>query len=462
MNYLHHATPFLVTAIRLAKVHCFSLSERIFILFVIFVLHALASTCCYASGNCVTTDCHSSMGKAEFVHGPVAGGKCDACHVETGSIHPGKDDAIELTDQGPALCFQCHDDPGEGKKHTHWPVEKDCHNCHDPHQSSRQFQLKWKGKGKVVNSLCNTCHDKATFSKKFQHGPVGDGECTSCHNPHASEFEQLLIAPKADGQVCFECHEEIRDFFLQKYVHPPVKEGCDLCHDPHSSDHKIQLHKAQADLCIECHEEENQKFYQDITNAKFKHAPVEEGRCADCHKPHSSNYKFFLKASPEIFCLMCHYQIERIIQDAKSQHDPVAKRECLICHVPHAGDYVSLLVSYYPKNTYIRYRDENFALCFNCHESDAFTLKQTTAATHFRNTDQNLHYLHVYRSKGRVCTNCHGIHGADLPKLIHSRSPAFGAWNIPINIIMTGTGATCFVGCHKKKSYDRIVKIDNR
>jgi len=291
------------------KINRSFLSERIIVLLVIFALPMLASTNCFASESCITADCHANMGKAEFVHEPVADSECDMCHVETGETHPGEARSFELTEQGPALCLQCHDAPGVDKKNIHPPVEDDCTNCHNPHQGTQS---------------------------KFLHKPLGE------------------------------------------------------------------------------------------------------------------------------LCLSCHDQVKKIIQEAKSKHAPVAKGECLSCHLPHASDNSTLFTSEYPRNAYTPYKDEKFALCFACHDSNVFNLKLTTELTNFRNGNQNLHFAHTNRYKGRVCVNCHGVHGADQLKLIHSESPAFGIWNIPITIKMTETGATCFVGCHKKKSYDRVTEVVNR
>ncbi len=304
MKNLEPAAPFNVPV----KDNCSILPVRVFLIIMIITLLSLVSDSCFASDSCVTADCHADMGKAKFVHEPVANSECDACHAETGKTHPGDKGAFELTEQGPALCLQCHDNPGEGKKHIHPPILEDCTNCHNPHQGSRQ---------------------------KFLHEPLGD------------------------------------------------------------------------------------------------------------------------------LCLMCHDQIEQIINDSNYKHEPVAKGECLNCHVPHASNFSPMLRIFYPRNVYTKFTSKKFALCFKCHESDAFTNRLTTDATNFRNGDRSLHYVHVNRPKGRVCNNCHGVHGAEQPKIIHSESPAFGAWNIPIDVKMTKTGATCFVGCHKERSYDRIKKVVN-
>ena len=232
MKNLLHVAPYLVHVNNAYSI----LPVRIFVFVMITVMFVLVSNSCFASDSCVTADCHANMGKAGFVHEPVANRECDACHEETGKTHPGEKGAFELIEQGSALCLQCHDDPGEGKKHIHPPVQEDCTNCHNPHQGSRQ---------------------------KFLHEPLGE------------------------------------------------------------------------------------------------------------------------------LCLMRHDQIEQIIKDSNYKHEPVAEGECLNCHVPHASDYSPMLRLYYPRNIYTSFTSKKFALCFECHESDAFTNKLITDATNFRNGDRN-------------------------------------------------------------------------
>ncbi|MDH3999198.1 MAG: cytochrome C, partial [Desulfuromonadales bacterium] len=108
------------------------------------------------------------------------------------------------------------------------------------------------------------------------------------------------------------------------------------------------------------------------------------------------------------------------------------------------------------------FEEESFALCFNCHDKNAFLYQRTTEATAFRNRDANLHFFHVNRGdKGRVCKSCHGVHGADQDKLLLSRVPGFGRWGIPVNWIKVDAETTCYVGCHRPKTYSRDKKIDN-
>lgn len=91
-----------------------------------------------AGQSCATSDCHPTMGKDKFVHGPVASGDCSFCHKQEK-----KDQHIfQPIKNIEALCYECHEKLDTGSL-VHKPVtDGKCTGCHDPHQSANQFQLK--------------------------------------------------------------------------------------------------------------------------------------------------------------------------------------------------------------------------------------------------------------------------------------------------------------------------------
>ncbi len=405
-----------------------------------------------ARADCTAAKCHgNAMATEKYVHGPVGAGVCISCHNPHGSFRE-----KQLARDDRTMCMVCHEAKKEefDKKVVHAPVEEGCSDCHDAHQSPLRFQLKGT-QGKAVSSLCFNCHDETIFTKKFQHGPVGAGDCIACHNAHASNSEQLLIAEKANGEVCFQCHADRRDSFNLKQVHKPVKEDCGKCHDPHSSDHKMQLHKPQNILCKECHEKESPRLYKDIAVAKFKHQPVDEGRCADCHRAHSSNYQPLLGDTMEKLCYKCHEELGDEVAESKYRHGPVKTGDCTACHSKiHGSSYAKLLGRSFPMNFYDSYSPTKYDLCFGCHNKDIARKKTTKELTSFRDGDFNLHFLHVNRKKGRTCTSCHGAHASSQAKHVREEVP-FGGWSYPIQFTKTKNGGTCVVGCHAPKTYDR-------
>lgn len=330
------------------------MTYRQFAIFLLLVAGTELSSATGVLANCVTVNCHATLGVAKVVHQPVADRECTACHAATGQSHPGRG-SMQPIANGRALCLVCHDDPGKGQAFVHPPVAEDC---------------------------------------------------TGCHNPHQSANAKLLLQP--GGRLCLLCHEEV---VVGKQVHGPVKaQNCAMCHAPHAS----------------------------------------------------ANQALLLRAGNEM-CLACHPGIGQIIAKARSQHEPVAKGHCWECHAPHASDFPPYLRAHYPTGLYEAYSREQYALCFNCHNPEAFEFDLTSEATGFRNRTQNLHYFHVAQlGKGRACKVCHGIHGADQPRLIQSRSSHFGKWQIPVYFSQTETGGTCVAGCHRPKSYDQMQKVVNR
>ncbi|MGV1100014.1 cytochrome c3 family protein [Thiovibrio sp. JS02] len=403
-----------------------------------------------AQANCTTSNCHNNMGKAAHVHGPVGAGVCISCHSPHGSYLP-----KSMERSGQELCLVCHQGKREefNESVVHAPVKEGCTDCHNPHESPMRFQL--RGNGASVSSLCFNCHEAAIFTKAHRHGPVGAGDCIACHRPHAGKFKKLLIAPPENGQVCFQCHQDRKDEFSMKYVHQPVTQDCNQCHDPHSSEARYQLHKPGGALCASCHKKLSPGVYQDIETATYKHEPVDQGRCTDCHRAHSSNVKPLLKNTTEALCFSCHDELSDQVTGSKNRHGPVQTGDCAACHKVHGSKNTRMLVRYYPEEFYKDYSPENYDLCFGCHNKEIAKKKFTNTLTNFRDGEYNLHYFHVNMKKGRNCVACHDAHASNQAKHIRYEVP-FGAWSYPISLTKKETGGTCVVGCHAPKSYDRI------
>ncbi|MBU2620384.1 MAG: hypothetical protein KKE83_11945 [Proteobacteria bacterium] len=399
--------------------------------------------------NCTTGKCHADMGKAAHVHGPVGAGVCISCHNPHGSFNP-----MAMGRTGQDLCLVCHQTKQQEFNDTvvHQPVKEGCVDCHNPHESPMRFQL--RGNGSSVSSLCFNCHAAAVFTKSHRHGPVGAGDCIACHRPHAGKHKNLLIASPEKAELCFQCHQERKNEFSMKNVHKPVNENCNKCHDPHSSDSRFQLHKKSSALCAECHEKLSPAVYSDIKTATFKHAPVDQGKCTECHRAHSSNEKALLKDNTTKMCFSCHDELGDTVIGSKSKHGPVQTGDCMACHKVHGSKFSRMLVRYYPEEFYKEYSPENYDLCFGCHNKEIAKNKFTSTLTNFRDGEYNLHFYHVNMKKGRNCVACHDAHASSQAKHIRKEVP-FGSWSYPITMTKTETGGTCVVGCHAPKTYDR-------
>ena len=106
-----------------------------------------------------------------------------------------------------------------------------------------------------VKDLCVTCHsDKAELIEKakVQH-PGAAGDCTDCHNPHASSVPGL---PKTNRSTSAWAATPIRPISSRRRtcISRHSSRRCAICHEPHGGENEHLLRtKKTNDLCLECH-----------------------------------------------------------------------------------------------------------------------------------------------------------------------------------------------------------------
>jgi predicted CXXCH cytochrome family protein len=288
-------------------------------------------------------------------------------------------------------------------------------------------------------------------------------------------FLILLLPPGRDAQShsgpaneeCITCHG---DLMKNAVVHPDLESSCDICHTSNGKEHPsknvsgFNLTEKIPVLCFNCHSD----FQEKSDSSMVVHGPIKDKvSCINCHNPHSSpNNKLLHNASNDL-CLKCHDRtilvesgkirnIRQIITNAKSVHQAI-DGGCVTCHNPHFSEKGALLVANFPAGQqYIKATVDNLELCFMCHDKDLLEAKTTVAGTNFRNGKTNLHYLHLKGEKGRNCTMCHDVHGAQNEKLITDRLK-FGSWEMKIIFEPSGIGGSCLTACHTEKKYDRTI-----
>jgi len=257
----------------------------------------------------------------KFVHGPVAAGACTLCHSPHSSFYP------KLLDKkGSEACLKCHKDLEQtlrGSTHWHRPVSEDCAKCHDAHASDHPFQLRNERQELCLD--CHTAKkEEIAGATVFHEALTTKDGCKNCHNTHASRFAKLLDKPVIE--LCLQCHNEPqkrpdgtmvlamgKHLADSKFLHGPIREGdCSSCHNPHGSKNFRLLKQSypqgfyapfdlQAyNLCFGCHD--SRVFTEPQTNAltnfrngeknlHFVHVNKEtKGRtCRACHDTHGSN-----------------------------------------------------------------------------------------------------------------------------------------------------------------------------
>jgi predicted CXXCH cytochrome family protein len=153
----------------------------------------------------------------------------------------------------------------------------------------------------------------------------GELQCTTCHDSHDSQYDNLLRMPNIGSQLCAECHRETgwsQSSHSQSLAtwngRPPnpwrnsnyttvSDNGCENCHIPHAAEGGARLLKqaVEEDVCADCHNGNvasddviaviNQFSSHRVQDSTFVHDPAEPAviqsrhvECADCHDPHAT------------------------------------------------------------------------------------------------------------------------------------------------------------------------------
>jgi predicted CXXCH cytochrome family protein len=278
--------------------------------------------------------------------------------------------------------------------------------------SQDKFRLKPDARGK----LCLNCHDnfREKLKNQFVHTPVKSGDCTDCHNPHASSHGKLL--EEDPNKICLKCHEGIAPK-NPRSSHKVVAEGnCVKCHDPHASNNKFALLKAGSELCFGCHK----GMASAIAKVKFRHSPVERG-CVNCHEPHGSGKaNHLLKDDPMVLCASCH-KTDQPSFVKQHMNYPVGKSDCTSCHDPHGSDRAGILFD----NVHPPVANK---VCNQCHEApNSPTPFKTKKAGYELCRGCHSTLVNEIFNKNRVhwplvdkvgCLNCHEPHASPQKKLL--------------------------------------------
>jgi DmsE family decaheme c-type cytochrome len=150
--------------------------------------------------------CHAGA-HPNFLRSPHAraGVGCTSCH----SVHASTDKEQLLKAAQPTLCFQCHTDvkPAFDMPFHHRVNEGliQCSDCHDPHGTFGNNNLKSTAD---QNAICTKCHTETRGPFVFEHAAVKAEGCLGCHTPHGSQNARLLNMPQINT-LCNQCHSPV-------------------------------------------------------------------------------------------------------------------------------------------------------------------------------------------------------------------------------------------------------------
>ncbi len=161
--------------------------------------------------------CHRRKTEFKFVHGPASVWACLTCHSETS-----KGRKYGVLNPTSKVCYPCQSeamDAWQARKYWHGPYSGgNCTTCHDPHASDYPYWLRT-----LTTDICVSCHAEKASGAHVVSGFSGNGHpvrgkpdprhpgeelsCASCHNPHSSNYPNMLFAD-TDNQIefCRACH----------------------------------------------------------------------------------------------------------------------------------------------------------------------------------------------------------------------------------------------------------------
>ncbi len=249
----------------------------------------------------------------------------------------------------------------------------------------------------VEEQLCYACHDGGTASTDIEgeelkgtngsliyHHPVVDSEqstgreveCSDCHSPHGATSANPVAGANGvdiNGTLVGPGTTDERE--VDEY------EVCFSCHGDDYNTSRSRTTNKRTDFAT--------------TNSSY-HPVVQAGR----NTSDALNNQLLggLTTSSTLMCSDCHNN------ESTSDVDGLASGSSASPQGPHGSSYAYILRANYTTQsagtTNVRYSYNNYALCFLCHDYQAFTVTDTNM-TNFKE-----HRKHV-DGEDTSCTTCH-------------------------------------------------------
>ena len=139
----------------------------------------------------------------DFLHGPFGAAACKLCHLDPATrnlsaptVRSTPAVGQQLAYPWETLCTGCHSEKAavavaSSGLWQHGPVANGwCTSCHNPHKTRRQYMLTQDSNV----AMCGQCHTPEALQYTSQHASNPEADCMGCHNPHAGRSHFLLKA----------------------------------------------------------------------------------------------------------------------------------------------------------------------------------------------------------------------------------------------------------------------------
>ncbi|MDY6933995.1 MAG: cytochrome c3 family protein [Spirochaetota bacterium] len=259
-------------------------------------------------GNCL--ECHNPhASEEEFLLVRNSRAICQDCH-SSGDEDLRKAHRDSISDD--TNCLGCHNPHSSnhdalGREFSHKPFDdNDCEDCHTSNGNRITMTMNKNGK-----ALCFDCHEEMEkkFQKVYSHlQGYRDNACLECHNPHASDDKGLKRA--RDEKICYSCHADTKRRVkgndpMYKYKHPDI-ERCTSCHNPHGSNYRLLLKSDENASCEVCHETQG-KFTHPVGAKVIDPRSKRDVNCVTCHNPMGSEDEYCVRfGRKKKLCIQCH------------------------------------------------------------------------------------------------------------------------------------------------------------
>jgi predicted CXXCH cytochrome family protein len=266
--------------------------------------------------------CHGrELTTGKYVHGPVVLGACVVCHEPHTSAEPS---LLRVSERD--TCLMCHAEVTADRGpdwHTHGALDQGCVGCHDPHASDHRFQLHATAPDLCLKCHEQVVMQGLEAAPVVHGAVMQEGGCVICHEPHGSTLPNLR--KQSETEMCLACHDQPMQssggqplanmatvLATNHQHHGPVREGlCTACHQPHAGERfRLLVEEYPPEfyapfrietfsLCFRCHIPELvlepkgsglTNFRDGDTNLHWLHVNQEKGRtCRACHEVHASS-----------------------------------------------------------------------------------------------------------------------------------------------------------------------------
>lgn len=200
---------------------------------------------------------------------------------------------IEQREIKSETCLTCHPEKKEGK-FLHTALGLGCERCHRVTSENGKTTITPIATG---GALCAMCH--AVKKAAVLHGPYRDGQCLTCHEPHASQFRAQVRAP--GNSLCLECHLARRPTNGQVRIF-----------------NKRDISGAEFEAIPKIKLDPTQRFghpgpRHTVAERPDPLHPGERMACSSCHEPHASTLpRLIITAKQGIrICEACHLALEQ-------------------------------------------------------------------------------------------------------------------------------------------------------